>query len=133
MHNSDISVIIHRNILTEEVFMTDKLEHGENCTCGCQDGKDEDVKITLEFEDDEKVVVEPLFIFNLDGKDYIALVPEDKGSDDAEDEEDDVYLYIYHDLSDEEFEFLDIEDDEEFDKVCKEFERIIEEAQGTEE
>ena len=106
--------------------MTDKLEHGEDCTCGCQDSKDEDMKITLEFEDDEKVVVEPLFVFNLDGKDYIALVPEDEESDD-------VYLYIYHDLADEEFEFLDIEDDEEFDKVCKEFERIIEETEGTEE
>lgn len=106
--------------------MTDKLDHGEDCTCGCQDGKEEDMKITLEFEDDEKVVVEPLFVFNLDGKDYIALVPEDEESDD-------VYLYIYHDLADEEFEFLDIEDDEEFDKVCKEFERIIEEAEGTEE
>ncbi|MBR3401927.1 MAG: DUF1292 domain-containing protein [Parasporobacterium sp.] len=106
--------------------MTDKLEHGEDCTCGCQDSKDEDMKITLEFEDDEKVVVEPLFVFNLDGKDYIALVPEDEESDD-------VYLYIYHDLADEEFEFLDIEDDEEFDRVCKEFERIIEETEGTEE
>ena len=106
--------------------MTDKLEHGEDCTCGCQDSKDEDMKITLEFEDDEKVVVEPLFVFNLDGKDYIALVPEDEESDD-------VYLYIYHDLADEEFEFLDIEDDEEFDMVCKEFERIIEETEGTEE
>ena len=106
--------------------MTDKIDHGEGCTCGCQDDKDEEMKITLEFDDDEKVVVEPLFIFNLDGKDYIALVPEDNDSDE-------VYLYVYHDLADEEFEFLDIEDDEEFDKVCKEFERIIEETEGTEE
>ena len=34
---------------------------------------DELITITLEFEDDEKVVVEPLFIFDVDGKDYVAL------------------------------------------------------------
>lgn len=106
--------------------MTDKIDHGEGCTCGCQDEKDEDMSITLEFDDGEKVVVEPLFIFNLDGKDYIALVPEDEESED-------VYLYIYHDLADEEFEFLDIEDDDEFDRVSKEFERIIEESGEIEE
>ena len=106
--------------------MTDKLDHGEGCTCGCQDEKDEEMKITLEFDDGENVEVEPLFIFNLDGKDYIALVPTDEESDD-------VYLYIYHDLDDEEFEFLDIEDDDEFDRVSAEFERIIEETEGLEE
>ncbi len=106
--------------------MTDKMDHGPDCTCGCQDANDEEMKITLEFDDGEKVEVEPLFLFALDNKDYIALVPVDEESDD-------VYLYRYHDLADEEFEFLDIEDDEEFDKVCKEFERIIEETEGMEE
>ena len=106
--------------------MTDKLDHGPDCTCGCQDGNDEEMKITLEFDDGEKVEVVPLFVFALDNKDYVALVPEDEESED-------VYLYRYHDLSDEEFEFLDIEDDEEFDRVCQEFERILEEAEGAEE
>jgi len=106
--------------------MTDKLDHGPDCTCGCQDGNEEDMKITLEFDDGEKVEVEPLFLFALDGQDYIALVPVDEESED-------VYLYRYHDLADEEFEFLDIEDDEEFDNVCREFERIIEETEGSEE
>ena len=107
--------------------MTDKLDHGPDCTCGCQDGNsDEDMKITLEFDDGEKAEVEPLFLFALNGKDYIALVPVDEESDD-------VYLYRYHDLADEEFEFLDIEDDDEFEQVSKEFERIIEEAEGLEE
>lgn len=106
--------------------MTDKLDHGPDCTCGCQDGSDEEMKITLEFDDGEKVEVVPLFVFALDNKDYVALVPENEESED-------VYLYRYHDLSDEEFEFLDIEDDEEFDRVCQEFERILEEAEGAEE
>ena len=105
--------------------MTDKLDHGPGCTCGCQD-EAEDMRITLEFDDGEKVEVEPLFLFALDNKDYIALVP-------ADEESDDVYLYRYHDLADEEFEFLDIEDDDEFERVSKEFERILEEAEGLEE
>jgi secreted PhoX family phosphatase len=106
--------------------MADKINHGEGCSCGCQDGADENMNITLEFDDGEKVEVEPLFIFSIDNKDYIALVPVDEESDD-------VYLYIYHELGDEEFEFLDIEDDAEFDRVSAEFERIIEETEGVEE
>jgi hypothetical protein len=106
--------------------MTDKLDHGEGCTCGCQDGNDEDMTITLDFGDDGKVEVEPLLFFDLDGKDYIALVPTDE-------EAEDVYFFIYHDLDDEEFEFLDIEDDAEFDRVVAEFERLIGETEGSDE
>lgn len=97
--------------------MSDKIdrENGQN-------ENDEDMMITLEFEDGENVVVEPLFIFNFEDKDYIALVPVDEDSED-------VYLYIYHELDDDEFEFMDIEDDDEFDRVAAEFERIIEETQ----
>lgn len=87
--------------------------------------KDELITITLEFEDDEKVVVEPLFIFEVDGKEYVALAPIDEESDD-------VYLYEYRELDDDEFEFLDIEDDAEFDKIAAEFERIVEEAETEE-
>ncbi|MCQ2530214.1 MAG: DUF1292 domain-containing protein [Lachnospiraceae bacterium] len=86
---------------------------------------DELITITLEFEDDEKVVVEPLFIFELEGKEYVALAPIDEESDD-------VYLYEYKELDDDEFEFLDIEDDAEFDKVAAEFERIVDEAEAEE-
>ena len=106
--------------------MTDKLDHGEDCKCGCQDNKEEDMSITLEFDDGESVVVEPLGIFDVDDKEYIALVPIDEESED-------VYLYIYHDLGDDEFEFLDIEDDDEFDKVAAEFDRIMEETSDIEE
>ena len=78
--------------------------------------------ITLEFDDDEKVECEPLFIFDVEGRDYIALAPVDESLDD-------VYLYEYHELDDDEFEFLDIEDDDLFDRVAAEFERIIDEAE----
>ena len=106
--------------------MTDNKDHGENCTCGCQDISEEDMRITLEFDDGEDVVTEPLFVFDLDGKEYMALIPIDEESED-------VYLYAYHELENDEFELLDIEDDDEFDKVAAEFDRIMAETVDTEE
>ena len=87
---------------------------------------EETITITLEFDNDEKVEAEPLFIFDVNGKDYIALIPVDE-------EADDVFLFVYNELDNDEFEFLDIESDEEFDLVAKEFERIIEETEAEEE
>ena len=58
-------------------------------------------------------------IFDVDGKEYIALIPDD--------DSDDVYLYGYKEVSEEEFELIDIEDDAEFDKVVKVFEELTDE------
>lgn len=100
--------------------MTDKLNHGPDCDCGCQE---EVPQITLEFDDGENIVCEPLFIFDFEEQDYIALVPVDEDNDE-------VFLYLYNEFDNGEFEFLDIEDDAQFDRVAKEFERIIEEAEA---
>ena len=75
---------------------------------------EEDVYLTLEFDNDEKVKCLVLVIFEVEGKEYMAL----------EDDNQEVYLYAYQDINDEEFELLDIESDEEFEKVCAEFERL---------
>ena len=80
---------------------------------------DEDVYLTLEFDNDEKKECLVLVIFEVEGKEYMAL--------EAEDQE--VFLYVYNELNEEEFELLDIEDDEEFEKVCAEFERLEAEAE----
>ena len=80
---------------------------------------DEAEFITLEFEDGEEVEAEIMGIFEVEGKEYMALSPDD--------DSDDVYLYGYKEISDEEFELLDIEDDDEFDKVVAEFEKLTEE------
>ena len=69
--------------------------------------------ITLEFEDGQEVECEIMGIFDVEDKEYIALLPDD-GTDD-------VYLYGYNEISDEEFELVDIEDDDEFEKVSKAF------------
>ncbi|MCF0151634.1 MAG: DUF1292 domain-containing protein [Firmicutes bacterium] len=72
--------------------------------------------ITLEFDDGKEVEAEIMGIFECDGKEYIALIPDD--------DTDDVYLYGYKEVSDEEFELIDIEDDAEFEKVAAEFDRL---------
>lgn len=74
-------------------------------------------KITLEFEDGktQKCVING--VFDVDGKDYIALEPLD-GSDD-------VYIYGYKENKDGKFELLDVEDDEEFKKAVAEFDEIM--------
>ena len=75
--------------------------------------------ITLEFEDGTEVEAEIMGIFDVDGKEYIALIPDD--------DSDDVYLYGYKEIDDEEFELIDIKDDDEFDKVVKVFEELTDE------
>ena len=75
--------------------------------------------ITLEFDDGTEVEAEILGIFDvpgLEGKEYIALIPDD--------DTDDVYIYGYKEISEEEFELIDIEDDAEFEKVVEEFDKI---------
>ena len=75
--------------------------------------------ITLEFEDGTEVEAEIMGIFEVDGKEYIALIPDD--------DSDDVYIYGYKEVSEEEFELIDIEDDDEFDRVVKVFEELTDE------
>lgn len=82
---------------------------------------DELETITLEFDDGEIVECEPLFVFEYEGHEYISLIPLEENSED-------VYLYEYFEVGEDEFEFAEIEDDELFDKVAEEFDRIIEEA-----
>ena len=81
------------------------------------DALDDDADfITLEFENGEEVECEIMGIFDVEDKEYIALLPDD-GTDD-------VYLYGYKEISDEEFELVDIEDDDEFEKVSAVFSEL---------
>ena len=83
--------------------------------------EDEAEFITLEFEDGMEVEAEIMGIFEVEGKEYIALIPDD--------DSDDVYLYGYKEVNDDEFELIDIEDDAEFDKVVAEFEKLTAEEE----
>ena len=77
--------------------------------------------ITLEFDDGKEVECEIMGIFDVKGKEYIALIPDD--------DSDDIYIYGYKEESEEDFELIDIEDDAEFDKVAAEFERLTAEEE----
>ena len=60
-------------------------------------------------------------VFDLNGKEYIALIPDD-GTDD-------VYIYGYEEVGDDEFELIDIEDDAEFEAAVAEFDKIMAEEE----
>ena len=82
----------------------------------------EDVDIiTLEFEDGAEIECEVMGIFEYEGNEYIALIPLD--------DSDDVYIYGYKEINEEEFELVDIEDDELFAKVVSEFDTIMAEEE----
>ena len=76
--------------------------------------------ITLEYDDGTELECEILGVFEADGKEYIALLPQD--------DTDDVYIYGYKEVGEDEFELLDIEDDAEFEKAVAEFDSLMEEA-----
>lgn len=80
---------------------------------------DEADVITLQFEGGEDVECEIMGVFDYNGKEYIALIPLD-GTDD-------VYIYGYQEVGEDEFEILEIEDDAEFEAVVAEFDAIMEE------
>ena len=78
--------------------------------------------ITLEFDDGTEMECEIMGVFEVDGSEYVALLPDD-GSDD-------VYLYGFEETGEDEYELRDIEDDEEFARVDAEFSRLIDEAEA---
>ena len=82
---------------------------------------DDDLFIPLEFDDGTEVEAEIMGTFDVDGKEYIALIPDD-GSDD-------IFLYGYKEVGDDEFELVDIEDDAEFEKVAAEFDKLTDEEE----
>ncbi len=86
---------------------------------GAPADNDDDNYLTLEFEDGKEIECEIMGVFEVEGKEYIALVPNDGSGD--------IYLYGYREVNEDEFEMLDIEDDEEFEKVAEEFDRLVSE------
>lgn len=75
--------------------------------------------LTLEFDDGAEIECEIMGVFDFNGKEYIALIPDD--------DSDDVYIYGYKEVGEDEFELVDIEDDAEFEAVVAEFDKIMEE------
>lgn len=90
--------------------MDDKHVHDENCN---HDHDHEDMDIVyLTLEDDSELECEVIGIFEVEDKEYIALLPIG---------EEEVLLYGYKELENNEFDLQAIEDEEEFDLVSEAF------------
>lgn len=88
-----------------------------NKSKGYNDGIDEEAEfITLEFDDGDEVECEIMGVFEAAGKEYIALIPDD-GTDD-------VYIYGYKEVGEDEYDLVDI-DDAEFEIAVAEFDKIV--------
>lgn len=87
------------------------------------DSYEDELTLTLEMEDGNAVDCIVLAIFPLEEKQYIALVP----SDQADDEEGDIFLYEYSEDENGQPILNNIEDDDEFDAVCDRFDEICDE------
>lgn len=78
---------------------------------------DEPIILNLVLEDDGKeVACEVIGIFEVEGSEYIALVPED---------DDRVLIYKYFELEDDEIDLQNIEEDAEFEAVTAAFWEIF--------
>ena len=63
-----------------------------------------------------------LGIFECENEEYIALLPED------EEDGEDVFIYKYKEIDEEEVELDIIESEEEFEKVSKTFEELLDDG-----
>ena len=89
----------------------------------------DDLFVTLELEDGTEIETQVITIFEVDGQDYIVLIPEDQ----VDEEEGEVYIYRYYESEDGEPGLDNIETQEEFDKASEIFDQIVEDGEFDEE
>lgn len=75
-------------------------------------------QVTLTLEDGSELVCDVIAIFPCDGRDYIALLPED-------DPDGDFLLYRFIDHGDENYDLDDIESDEELEAASDAFDELL--------
>ncbi len=90
---------------------------------------EEEDKVTLTLDDGSTVNCDVIAIFPVQGKDYIALLP-DRVIDGYE--EDDVFLYRYKELSGDDIELTPLDDDEEYEIVADAFDELLDEEEFNE-
>lgn len=89
---------------------------------------EEEMKVELSLDDGQTVMCEVITILEVNGKEYIALLPD--GQDNNEDQ--DVWFYGYSenpDDSNEEPVLEYIEDDEEYEAVCDAFDEFLDDCE----
>ncbi len=75
-------------------------------------------QVTLTLEDDSELLCDVISVFDFNDKQYIALCP-------VENPDGDIFLYGFKTNGDEEFDLIDIEDDEEFEAVSEYFDELV--------
>ena len=84
-----------------------------------EDDEEPEMTVTLDLDDGSRVECAILTILEVDGQDYIALLPMD------DEDEGEVYLYRYLESEDGEPSLDNILDDEEYDKVADAFDEWL--------
>lgn len=84
-------------------------------------GDEEHDTITLTLEDDSQMECLVLTTLTVDEKDYIALLP----LEEEEEEDGTVFLYQYVQNGEEDIELINIENDDEFEKVSDAFDAYL--------
>ena len=88
---------------------------------------DDDVMVTIQLDDGRQIECEILTIFEAAGREYIALEPvEEMLKDDDEDEE--IFLYRFHEDADGNATLENIQTDEEYEIVSDRFDELLDEA-----
>ncbi len=81
--------------------------------------------MTLELEDGDKLECIVMDIFEVNEKNYIALLP--MNAEGGVDDDADIYLYRYEELGDDEVRLDNIEDDDEFEMVSDRYDELRDE------
>lgn len=85
----------------------------------------DDIRVTLNMDDGSDVECRILTIFEVDGQDYIALLPLDEDGNDNEEGE--VFIYRYFEDEDGEPSLDNITSDEEYEAVSDRFDELLDE------
>ena len=91
-----------------------------------QNLEDEAMFVTLDLDDGTQVECEILTIFDVNGQDYIALLPL---SEDNDEESEEVFIYRYSEDEEGNPSLDNIEDDEEYEAVADRFDELLDEAE----
>ncbi len=100
----------------------------DNCNCGCGhggdacgDGCNSDI-LTLDLGDGKEIQCQVVSTFEVGEKEYVALMPVEAPTvdEDAETEEDDLFIYRLT-RTDDGFQLDNVEDDEEFEEAVEVF------------
>ena len=84
---------------------------------------EENDTITITLEDDTELVCDVITIFPCQGKNYIALLPQNA------DEEGEVFLYEFINKGNDDIDLVNIEDDDEFEAVSDAFDEWLDTAE----